>query len=896
MICYFCMYLSYLSHTMKTNRLGYFPIFFVLTLLISCQKEVLPNLILPQTSISFSAEGGSEKIDFIANKSWMASSSESWCKVSPAVGVSADMDASFSVSITCEPNESYDTREAVITITVGTLSQNVNISQNPSIGIEPGSNTYTVSCSAQSLNIPVEANCDYTVSIPSYCQSWVKVISTKALSKKTITFEISENKSYDPRNAVISLVNERSGVSSSFTIIQEQSKDIQPTKDRYEVSYLEQSINISVKSNVNYSVFIDGSCQDWIEYKETKGLSSSTVVVHVLENTSIQKREGTVWLVDDESGINRKITVVQNEAEFIEVSSDLIELSYSEQTFPITIHTNVGVEAIVSSDATAWLSIKSSISASDIELSCMVSKNSSHGRTGTIIVTSLDKTITKEITVRQEGPVVFTDNNFKAYCLASFDKDRDGEISSAEARSVYSIEIYTDNIKSIDGINAFCNLENLVAIGSGARNYNGNVFGNYSSLPNPDQIEKYTSVATGSISEIHISELKKLRNLQIDANNSVEQIDLVNCESLVTLSCTFCNIKSLDLSGCTALQTVKCSCNQLSELTISALKGLEVLQCYDNVLENLFIESNISLNKLNFSNNKIASINLSNNTRLAELCCNSNKLSSLDVKNNKLLQDMQCSNNSLYSLDLSNNTVLRTLWCINNNLSSLDISHNTLLEDLFCPSNQLTSIDLQSNHKLRRITIYSNKLTKLDVSNNPALTELWVGSNQLYDLDVSNCSKLQILSCNSNQISHLDVNKNIILQDLYCDNNQLTTLDVHENLYLQNLGISDNYLTNIDLSKNTKLVILSCDNNSLTELELTNNPDLQSLYCSGNLLTFLDITHNLSIDFLMCSPMNDISGHNLLKYLYISKGHNINGITVNRSSFYIPYLTQIIVK
>ena len=63
-----------------------------------------------------------------------------------------------------------------------------------------------------------------------------------------------------------------------------------------------------------------------------------------------------------------------------------------------------------------------------------------------------------EWTIRQ-GNIPFEDANFKAYCINNFDTDGDGEISIDEAEAVTEMDILSDNITSLYGINFFLNLK-----------------------------------------------------------------------------------------------------------------------------------------------------------------------------------------------------------------------------------------------------------------------------------------------------------------------------------------------------------------------------------------------------------------------------------------------------
>ncbi len=57
----------------------------------------------------------------------------------------------------------------------------------------------------------------------------------------------------------------------------------------------------------------------------------------------------------------------------------------------------------------------------------------------------------------------FAESKFKAFCIAKFDEDGDGEISAAEAESVKQIDCSNSGLTSLTGIERFTNLETLNA-------------------------------------------------------------------------------------------------------------------------------------------------------------------------------------------------------------------------------------------------------------------------------------------------------------------------------------------------------------------------------------------------------------------------------------------------
>ena len=448
--------------------------------------------------------------------------------------------------------------------------------------------------------------------------------------------------------------------------------------------------------------------------------------------------------------------------------------------------------------------------------------------------------------------VAFEDANFEAYCLENFDSNHDGKISKTEAFAVTSMDFNSDNIESVVGIRSFKNLEFLIVQGSAAkwsRDGMSWTTTGYSSELNDLPVVKGTS-ATGKIKSMDLSGLSRLLVLDV-SKNRIEELILDGCTSLTRLTSSYTCLASLDVSSNTALTSLVCDRNLLTSLDVS------------------------------------------NNTALTFLECDCNQLTSLDVSKNTVLGSLWCQDNQLTSLDVLNNTALTYLHCNINQLTSLDVSNNILLTNLGCYSNQLTSLDVSNNAKLWTLLCETNRLSSLDVSNCTALRNLLCDGNQLTSLDVSKNTALTELGCGSNQIGTLDVSKNTALTNLWCNTNQLMSLDVSKNTSLTSLACGSNRLASLDLSKNTALTVLSCDNNHLASLDLSKNTALTELYCERNRLTSLDVSKTDLGNSSSTYPL-DCHGNSGLQTLKLHRGWQIQGINVERSTWYIPAGTSII--
>lgn len=91
------------------------------------------------------------------------------------------------------------------------------------------------------------------------------------------------------------------------------------------------------------------------------------------------------------------------------------------------------------------------------------------------------------------------------------------------------------------------------------------------------------------------------------------------------------------------------------------------------------------------------------------------------------------------------------------------------------------------------------------------------------------------------------------------------------------LGIMD--LAGIQLFAN--LDSLNCSDNSISYLPLNEMSDLEYLNCSGNQIDELDL-YTTEVSTLYCCPMLDSEGNNILKYVYIRRGQEIEYVTKDR--------------
>ena len=395
-----------------------------------------------------------------------------------------------------------------------------------------------------------------------------------------------------------------------------------------------------------------------------------------------------------------------------------ISVESAEQSITLSFSTNVAWSATTSAD---WITISpSSGAAGKNSVKIKVEENTeSKQRTATITIKTTDGKCTASIKVTQgKDKIIFEDANFKAYLVANFDTDGDGEISKEEALAITKIIVGTKDIESLAGIEHMANLTELRCEGPWS------IF-----EPEEDPEGK---------------------------------------------------LKTLDVSKNVNLTILYCGFNQLTSLDVTNNHKIEQLRCAGNNLNSLDVSKNTELIEFEAYNNRLSSIDVSNNPELEYIDLTNNQIKSIDVSNNPELDYIDLTNNQIKSIDVSKNLELERITCSGNKLTSIDVTNNQKLTTLNISGNSIVEIDLGNNPELKHLICNKNKISELELSNNKKLKSLNVNDNNLTSLTVNCCPEIKTLKANNNLIKEMDISELTSLFDFYCSGNPLETLYVFD--------------------------------------------------------------------------------------------------------------------
>ena len=189
------------------------------------------------------------------------------------------------------------------------------------------------------------------------------------------------------------------------------------------------------------------------------------------------------------------------------------------------------------------------------------------------IVTPPDTIGTKPLYLEFESDILFK------WLKLRYDSDNDGNIDTIEAKNINTIEINTDNITSLKGIEKLHSLTKITAHGTRIGDSVSGKLEHIDLSGNPDLLELH--VEHNVIKDIDFSHNAKLTFVELNLN-SITQIDVSMLKEVDLLSVEYNLISTFDCSGLDKLKELHVGhCPNLTSITLNN-KVLESLDCADD--------------------------------------------------------------------------------------------------------------------------------------------------------------------------------------------------------------------------------------------------------------------------------------------------------------------------
>lgn len=364
-----------------------------------------PTITFPtgsDTQPVFTTEGGTSTLTFTATEAWTASVGETdtraidWLSVSPTSGQAG----TAILTITTEPNNTYDERNAAITLTSGGTRKTLTVTQKQRDALTVTSNKVELEATGGDFAIELQANVSVSYEIEESAKAWLTPTSdTRALTTTTLHFQAAANEDLQPRQGIITLRG-GNGLTEEVTVYQLGSGPaLILTQDEYLVGSDGETIKVELKSNNTYQ--IEMPSVDWITEADTRALSTYTHYFIVAPNETYDAREAVIRFVDKENGLEQTVSIQQMQRDAIVVAQSIYEIGAEGGALDFAVQANV--DFTVNTDAD-WITQVETRGLTERVLHFDVAANESEeAREATIILSSESAGMEQMMKVYQAG-------------------------------------------------------------------------------------------------------------------------------------------------------------------------------------------------------------------------------------------------------------------------------------------------------------------------------------------------------------------------------------------------------------------------------------------------------------------------------------------------------------
>lgn len=651
---------------------------------------------------------------------------------------------------------------------------------------------------------------------------------------------------------------------------------------------------VSIESSKSWTM--DG-LQSWIKADKTSGEGNDQVVftIEAFESTDTPRKAELIFTCGTKGHATLEIVQNQKGVLLIDENSRLFETGKEGETIRVALKTNQEpVKAEIQSGVDWIKEVPTRAEMIDKEFAFEIAENTTEEqREATITFSNID--VAEQIVVRQTAfgkliyPAVIKDANLKAYILKQYDKDGDGEISEQEALPVTEIKMNQQEVRSVEGLEYFPNLEIIDF--------------SQCQLTKPDfsRLTNLRSLDLGwsrGLTAVNIEGCNMLENLGVAYCSRLKQLDLSHNPELRTLAASGCGFsETLDLSANTKLEDLNMKDIAFTTIDLSHNPELKSITLGGTVFKTLDVSLHTKLNSLAV-NGLISSLNLDNNKNLTNLTFENTKIAEIDLGGCPKLSSLAFGSTPVVEIDLSRNLMLlsvnaynakslETVWLMEGQVieSSFGIDHAIKYKSWTAPEDAAMNVEdpvykeyLMSHFDTDKDGKLSNdevlKITDIDISGLGISTIEGPEYFGFKNLRTFNCSKnkltsltsvmffpaLETIDCSDNElIGELNFAKNKNLRTVNADNNKLSSIgnmndSVEEfsarnneltsfrgALSIKKLNLEHNQLTSdhVGIHNCDRMTDLNLRDNKIDNVLLWSLTSLQNLDLSANPITEL---------------------------------------------------------
>lgn len=296
----------------------------------------------------FDTAGGTLALTFTTTSDWTASvdgAASGWLSVSPASGEAG----THTLSLVTTANDSYDERNASVTITSGSVKKTITVTQKQKDALILTSNKVELEAEGGDFSIELQANVEVTYEIESGAQTWLTPVArSRGLTSSVLAFHAEANEEAEARQAVIKLAG-GNGLTEEVTVYQiGTGPALVLSQSEYIVSSAGETIQVELRSNTAYEIEMPGV--DWLRKNSSRSLSTYTHYFIVDPNETYDARSAVIRFIDRENGIEQTVTVTQMQRDAIVVAQNVYQIGVEGGALNFAVQANVDFTVSTNAD------------------------------------------------------------------------------------------------------------------------------------------------------------------------------------------------------------------------------------------------------------------------------------------------------------------------------------------------------------------------------------------------------------------------------------------------------------------------------------------------------------------------------------------------------------------
>jgi hypothetical protein len=412
------------------------------------QTAATPELNVNMTAINVGSYATSEQLFVTSSSTWTASvsSSASWCTL-----VNANGSGNGAITVNVAANVIAATRVTTVTVTSGTLTKTVTVTQAAAeLIFEVDKTTINATINNSAYRVAVTTNNTWTATVSSGA-SWCTLTNDNGNGNGTVTVNVAANSTIVTRTAAVTIT---SGTLTKTINVMQAAAALVLNVDNSAIPAIATAATypISVTNNSTWTATVSSGAS-WCTLTNAGATGNGTVTVNVAENPTIETRAATVTLTS--GTLTRTVAVMQAAAApVLNVDKTTIDAAVVADLYQVSVTSNLAWTATVSSGA-SWCTLTNASATDNGTIIVNVAANTiAATRAATVTVTG--GTLTKTIVVTQAAPAPVLEVNKTTI---------DAPISA----TAYSIGITSNDtwMATVSSAATWCTLTNANATGNG---------------------------------------------------------------------------------------------------------------------------------------------------------------------------------------------------------------------------------------------------------------------------------------------------------------------------------------------------------------------------------------------------------------------------------------------